>query len=231
MTCDHYYWPFFKDYPELRLIGRIAFPLYCLLLVEGFEHTKNDKKKAWSYIARLVIVGLISVIPFNLAFFGKPVFDVTMSIFTTLILSLLMLYSFEFIKKYNKYLCYFVILFFSIVSYFARGDYQILGPLLVFWIYVYRQNNDKVLFSLAFICTLLVNSLIRVLMLYNDFSLSTIANYYANVYPIEEFAIMALPIILLYNGKKGYSNKFIQYAFYLYYPAHLVVLYFLKQLV
>ena len=69
-----------------RLIGRIAFPLFCFLLVEGFIHTSNIKK----YIARIGLFTLISEVPFDLALFGRITLY-RQNVFFTLFIGLLML--------------------------------------------------------------------------------------------------------------------------------------------
>jgi hypothetical protein len=69
MIIDHYGAIFQNDIIIFRIIGRLAFPIYCFLLVEGYYHTSNVKK----YAARLLVFAFISEIPFDLAFFGESV--------------------------------------------------------------------------------------------------------------------------------------------------------------
>ena len=102
----------------LRIIGRAAFPIFCFLLVEGFLHTHNVKK----YGSRLLLFGLISEIPFDLAFFGTWFYPEYQNVYITLFIGL-------------------VVLAGCAAAYLLRCDYDISGILMIVILYEFRRNK------------------------------------------------------------------------------------------
>lgn len=75
----------------MQMIGRLAFPLFCFLLVEGITYTHNK----WKYVGRMAFFGLISEIPFDLAFYGQLLSWEHQNVYFTLLIGMLVVIGFQ----------------------------------------------------------------------------------------------------------------------------------------
>ncbi|MFV0342612.1 MAG: TraX family protein [Anaerocolumna sp.] len=188
-----------------RSIGRLAFPIFCFLLVEGFLHTSNVKK----YLLRLGMFALISEVPFDLAFYHTFFQMGHQNIFFTLLIGLLVLMG---IKKTED--CYrdrqliyalrygLIIIGGCFAALLLWTDYNYAGVLMILSFYVFRYN--KVLLTAALVI---------------------IYNYALG--GIQILAAFAIIPILFYNGQRG--TKINKYVFYGFYPAHILFLFLIGE--
>ncbi len=192
-----------------RSIGRLAFPIFCFLLVEGFIHTKNVKK----YLMRLGIFALISEIPFDLAFSDKTNrlgFLFQQNVFFTLFIGLAVIYSLSIIeKKYANNITRsnifdsLAVLVGCAVAILLITDYTYIGILLIVAFYLFRTN--KVLLTIAVI---VVTGILGG--------------------QLEGLAAISMVFIWLYNGERGPQGN--KYAFYAFYPVHILSIYLISLL-
>ncbi|MBO6165530.1 MAG: conjugal transfer protein TraX [Eubacterium sp.] len=193
-------------YVFMRLTGRLAFPIFCFLIVEGYKHTRN----VWKYLRNLLIFGLISEVPFDLAFNAKFFYLKSQNVYFTLALGLLMVIAFDkmtqgnFLKAGLKRQAAAIVLAAIPVAlgFLLQTDYGGLGVLLIFTFYLFGKN--EMLGVVTNVATL------------------TFIN------PTELLSCFDFYLIKKYNGQKGISLK---YFFYLYYPVHLLILVVIRYLV
>ena len=198
MFIDHLGAVCFSGMMGFRIIGRLAFPIYCFLLVEGAVHTRNMKK----YILRMGIFALISEVPFDLAFYHRLVYTGHQNVFFTLGLGLLAIWFLEHpIEQLDipdvlyKLL---VIIAAGLIAEFFNTDYGFTG-IAVICIFYYLRGQPQLKYPIAAILQAAMGG-------------------------VEVYAVLALIPILLYNGQRGRQTKVMQYGFYIFYPAHLLLI-------
>lgn len=120
----------------IRALGRPAFPIFCFLLVEGFLHTRDQKK----YAFRLFLFALISEIPFDLAVFGHFWYPKGQNVFFTLLIGLLVMMLLTRIKSHVWLQCA-VLALGLLAGYFFRTDYGYKGVLLIEVLYMLRFDK------------------------------------------------------------------------------------------
>lgn len=220
-------------YRVLRGIGRTAFPVFCFLLVEGFFHTKNKKQ----YALNLFVFSLLSEIPFDLALVHANEWSNTLqvtealrtnldvylkdqSVYCTLLLGFLVIWAIDTVFSYcagiakdrpalqtPAYVTGALFSFLAVLAgYFAADalytDYSHKGVVLIVILYL----------------------------LYRIRPLASGAGYvYITLFGTNE--VWSLPgflLMLFYSGKRGYIRGKMKYAFYAFYPVHLVLIYIVR---
>ena len=208
MLLDHIGATMVQGY-TLRIIGRVAFPIFCFLMAEGAFYTKNPRK----YCFRLVVGMLLSEIPFDLAFRQKLTWEYQ-SVMVTLLIGFLVV---EILQNTRFDLIKLLAVGggFALAEW-ANTDYGGYGVLLVV---LFSQSRGKLWLQTVLVALFawMMNS-IRI----------PVFGYFI---PIEMFAVFAMIPIALYSGRKATSGKVVQWGFYLFYPVHLTVLIFVRMLV
>lgn len=149
MTIDHAGATLFPQYIVLRYIGRLAFPIFAFLCVEGIIHTRNPVK----YMMQLGIFALISEIPFDMAFKGKIWDTSSQNIFFTLLLGVIAIYIMRqgVLTTYK----YSMIVILGFLAELLSTDYGMLGVWLIVGLYMTRDEWWKMAVTLIVINVLL----------------------------------------------------------------------------
>ena len=202
MILDHVGDNFFPDQIWMRIIGRMALPIFAFCIAEGFSHTKDRRR----YLCRMGLFALLSEIPFDLVTSGKVLEFSHQNIMMTFFWAILGLMLYEQVRNrmHGRILGAAVLLVFTVSSLFLGLDYQILAVGLIILYYLLRNKAP------------LINNLAA--MAYHVL-LRNVGIYW--------FGVLGFVPVLLYNGKRGRGLK---WFFYLFYPLHLLAIYILKEL-
>jgi hypothetical protein len=205
MLIDHVGAVLFPDTSWPRVIGRIAFPLFAWLLVNGWRHTSSRSR----YILRLVVFALLSQIPYLLAF--QPAVW-RWNVFFSLVIGLAGLAWFESTSGWWRWLG---LVFIAILAECFSFDHGVYGVVTIFCFNRYAVN----FLQMAFAQIVLIG--VRQVIVY---SLSWYGMFSFHEWWVwaQPAALAALLFISCYNGQRGVGTK---YLFYCFYPAHLLLLY------
>lgn len=144
MLMDHIAYIFLGNsshtfiYTLMRLIGRLAFPIYAFFISRGYFQTKNFK----AYLFRLTVAAFLTEVIFDLALFGTFFHPAYQNVLFTFVEALLMIYLIE--NSHNQFLQIFYPVFFYYLSGVIKADYGFMGILLVFGFYfaeVYKKRE------------------------------------------------------------------------------------------
>lgn len=196
MLIDHLGVVFFPNVILFRIIGRLSFPLFAYGITKGYKLTKDFNY----YSVRLILLAVISQIPFYLLFNNKE-----LNVCFTLFIGLITLRIYD--SNFNKILKLFLIISSMILSQILNFQYGFYGILTILIFYIFSGKETVVYYQ-----SLL--TLISVIILRYD--------------PIQLFAAFSSIIILFLSllQKKDFKlNKVFSYSFY---PIHLFILFLIK---
>ena len=199
MVIDHVGAILFPDQIWMRVIGRVAFPIYAYCLAEGFRYTSDYRR----YLGRLALFAILSEIPFDLAFYGVPFSFAHQNVFFTLTLGLILLWVLERCRE-QLLLCAGA---FAVLCFLAQAlhmDYGAGGLLMVFAFYLARQGTSP----------------------WIGWGIFVFINLFGYAGGVQWAAILALLPIGLYSGKAGKKK---QRFFYWIYPLHLLLLWVIEK--
>ena len=219
MLCDHLWGTIVPGNDWLTCLGRISFPIFAFLIVEGYFHTSNLKK----YVNRLLLFALLSEIPFNLAMGSRIIYPFHQNVLWTFLIAMYMIAMTERAKERGGGLWAAAVGIAAVILGMLLGtvamvDYFGAGVAMVMLFYFARGRR------------------------WYHFALQAAGMYYLNVemlkglyYPVTLFghefefyqqslALLALIPIWLYRGRQGHHSKAFRFACYAFYPVHMLIL-------
>lgn len=216
MLIDHVWAVFLSSHLWMTYLGRLAFPIFAFQISEGFFHTSDRRR----YAKRLLLFALLSEIPFDLVYGSTPFYPFHQNVLFTLLLGLLGCCAIDRARQIGTKkawaLCALSLAGILLAATVFFVDYGWRGAATVLAFYALRDFPGA---RLAQLCALAALNILGV----RDMTLPLLGWDF----PTQGFAVGAIVPIWLYNGQRGGGGKTLQYAFYAFYPVHLLVLYLL----
>lgn len=220
MLMDHLWATLLPAKEWLTCAGRVAFPIFAFMAVEGYFHTRSFKK----YILRMLLFAVLSEIPFDLMYGGTWFYpgspecplDIPVEPFRCLA------YGTGTEKRKNleciMLVCVLVVLAGLVLGTLCMVDYYGAGVLTVFVFYFLHGRKWWCflgqLAALYWLNVELLGGLMYPVQLFGmEFELCQ-----------QGLALLALIPIWLYRGRQGYHSKPFQYLCYAFYPVHMLLL-------
>lgn len=203
MTVDHIGLIILDDYQPFRIIGRLAFPIFAYMIAEGCAYTKNKR----SYLLKIALLGIACQAVYFIA--EKSLFIGILLVFST---SVILIFSLQYAMKSKGFsikwllpvilICAVAAVCFLAPSHIKNFgvDYGFWGIMLPVFIFLGRNKTQKLILSAAGITAVCIS-----------------------IGKIQWWSLAALIPLALYNGKRGHGIH--KNFFYIYYPAHLAVIY------
>lgn len=229
MLVDHTGMILFPKTEIFRIIGRLAFPIYAYFIAEGFRYTRDRRR----YMLRIFLLGLVCQIVYTFA-----AMELYINVLLVFSLSLIVMMCAEGVKRAARGEDNFaremikrlaktqadkkseIIISVATaaaavlaVAWFCSAvevDYGFWGVMLPVFAFIFDEKYPRLaLFSLGLFILCV--------------------HYYSGGLIIQYYSLISIPLLLCYNGSRGKIRM--KYFFYVFYPAHLLILYLISMLI
>lgn len=225
MLCDHAWAVLFPAAEWLTCLGRLAFPIFAFMLAEGYFHTRNLRR----YLLRLLLWAVISEVPFDLMYGGSVFYPYHQNVLWTFFIALLLMILLDRVRQRFRpipavLLSAALVLLGFLLGYGTMADYYGAGVLTALVFYFFREKNVKCLLG-QLVCLYILH-------------VHILGGYYYSI-PVSGFeiqivqqglALTALVPIWLYRGRQGRHSRAFRAFCYLFYPAHMLALFLLREM-
>ena len=222
MLCDHLWGTIVPGNDWLTCVGRLTFPIFSFLIVEGYFHTKNLRK----YVLRLLLFAVISEIPFNLAMGSSLIYPIHQNVLWCFLIAIGLIHWNEKVRVKKLWLRILIGILTVLIAYItgilAMLDFYQAGILTVLVFYFFRGRKWWN-FAAQLVCLWYIN-----VEMLSGYAYEIQFFGQTHFFVRQGFALLALIPIWLYRGRQGYHSKAFQYFCYAFYPLHLLILGLLK---
>lgn len=191
----------------LRIAGRIAAPIMCYMIAEGYHYTSDLKK----YTLRLFLFAVVSHFPY-VWYFGLQWWQAT-SVIWGLALGLVALAAAK-REDWSLPLRAAIVLACCLLA--VPADWNYVAVLWILFFGLFRGQTEKQLFSFA-----VIGILFHIIPSIREIG-------WTQAYQLGIF--LAVPLLLLYKGRQGKKSNLMKWGFYVFYPFHLVLLELVKMI-
>lgn len=226
MVSDHIWGTWLVRNDWFTIVGRIAFPIFAFMIVEGFYHTRSLKK----YMLRMLAFAVVSEIPFDLMYSGTPFYWGHQNVMWTFLLSMGVLWCVDTLRKKGNWWLTIPVGGLAVLAGWALSlatmlDFAEIGVLTVMIFYIFRGRKwwcyVGQFAAMWWLNVELMGGLCYVITLFGE-----------EFWLVQQgFALLALIPIWLYRGSQGYHKKWFQYFCYAFYPGHALLLFVIKTII
>lgn len=228
MVTDHAGIVFMGNNCIMRAVGRLAFPIFAFLLVQGLLHTSNVRR----YLLRLGIFALVSELPFDLAMHDTIWYPEAQNIFFTLTVGLFAIYALESRDSIGRWRVE-IALAAALLAEFLRFDYGMAGVGIIIMFYLFDKERSSISGKdggdMVHACP---GADARTGLYYSWKQNLEIVVLSSLVYILclgmnQMYALLAMIPVNMYSGERGRMK--LKHFFYLFYPLHLLLIWFIRK--